>query len=133
MAQLHLADAEPEPVDAAAKVQIQMRRRVFWSAYALDRAVGTAFDLAFSVPDYQITVKFYANINDYELDERCAEAIPEDLQIQPRFTSVSYALHVIYCRQIQSVLLSPAHFDKRLLIIHLRTRRFIQSHFFDHA
>lgn len=106
MAQLHLADAEPEPVDAAAKVQIQMRRRVFWSAYALDRAVGTAFDLAFSVPDYQITVKFYANINDYELDERCAEAIPEDLQIQPRFTSVSYALHVIYCRQIQSEILN---------------------------
>lgn len=30
MAQLHLADTEPKPVNAATKVQIQMRRRVFW-------------------------------------------------------------------------------------------------------
>jgi hypothetical protein len=106
MAQLHLADAEPEPVDAAAKIQIQMRRRVFWSAYALDRAVGTAFDLPFSIPDYQITVKLYANISDHELDEKYVEPYSEDPQSRPRFTNVSFALHVVYCRQIQSEILN---------------------------
>jgi hypothetical protein len=106
MAQLHLAEAEPEPTDVIGKVQIQMRRRVFWSAYALDRAVGTAFDLPFSIPDYQITVKLYANINDHELDERCTEAYSEDALSRPRSTSVSAALHVVYCRQIQSEILN---------------------------
>jgi hypothetical protein len=102
MGQLHLANAEPEPIDAATKFQIQMRRRVFWSAYALDRAVGTAFDLPFSIPDYQITVRLYANTDDYELNER----LEEDLQSAPRITSVSFALHLVYCRQIQSEILN---------------------------
>lgn len=103
MGQLHLANAEPKLIDAATKFQIQMRRRVFWSAYALDRAVGTAFDLPFSIPDYQITVRLYANTDDYELDERSSS---EDLQNVPRITSVSFALHLVYCRQIQSEILN---------------------------
>lgn len=86
MAQLHLADAEPEPTDDRAKVRIQMRRRVFWSAYALDRAVGTALDLPFSIPDYQITVKLFANINDHELDERCTKICAEDSQNRSHLT-----------------------------------------------
>ncbi|KAF9878905.1 fungal specific transcription factor domain-containing protein [Colletotrichum karsti] len=107
MAQLHLADAEPAPKDVAAKIEAQMRRRVFWSAYTLDRAVGTMFDLPFSIPDYQITVKMYANVDDHDLAARCAESFPEDPpQSRPRLTSVSAALHVVYCRQIQSEILN---------------------------
>ena len=105
MAQLHLADAEPEAVDAAAKSRIQMRRRVFWSAYVLDRSVGTSLDLPLSIPDYQITVKLYTNANDDELDEGCAVSEPEDSN-QSRVTSVSVALHLLYCRQIQSEILN---------------------------
>lgn len=105
MAQLHLADTEPEPIDAATQSHVQMRRRVFWSAYALDRAVGTAFDLPFSIPDYQITVKLYANTGDDEL-ERGSEAYPKMSQNRPHITSVSSALHVVYCRQIQSEILN---------------------------
>ncbi|KAG4413105.1 hypothetical protein IFR04_013757 [Cadophora malorum] len=104
MAQFHLADAEPEPTDVAAKVQIQMRRRVFWSAYTLDRAVSTALDLPFSIPDYQITVKLFANIDDHEL-ENLTEHV-ESSQDRSHLTSVSYALHVVYCRQIQSEILN---------------------------
>ncbi|KAH9906065.1 fungal-specific transcription factor domain-containing protein [Xylariomycetidae sp. FL2044] len=119
MSQLHLADAEPSPTDVAAKVQVQTRRRVFWSAYALDRAVGTMFDLPFSIPDYQITVKLYANIDDADLEAQCQMAFPDDPQSQPSLTSVSAALHVVYCRQIQSEILNTtlhrdfaSHFDK---------------------
>ncbi|KAK1672389.1 hypothetical protein BDP55DRAFT_634899 [Colletotrichum godetiae] len=121
MAQLHLADAEPLVPSAsstsdssssfqetaATKLRIQMRRRVFWSAYTLDRAVGTTFDLPFSVPDYQITVKLYANIDDAELDAACGTASFPDHHHHPRGrTSVSAALHVVYCRQIQSEILN---------------------------
>lgn len=106
MTQLHLDEGEPDPVDVAAKVEIQMRRRVFWSAYALDRTVGTMFDLPFSIPDYQITAKMYANIDDHELEERCAESFPSDPPSRPRLTNVSAALHVVYCRQIQSEILN---------------------------
>ncbi|KAK1573254.1 uncharacterized protein LY79DRAFT_526183 [Colletotrichum navitas] len=108
MAQLHLADAEPSPpLDVASKVRVQMRRRVFWSAYALDRAVGTMFDLPFSVPDYQITVKMYANIDDIDLEAACARSFSMDPYPDiPRLTSVSAAIHVVYCRRIQSEILN---------------------------
>jgi hypothetical protein len=91
MGQLHLANAEPDLVDDATKFQIQMRRRVFWSAYALDRAVGTAFNLPFSIPDYQITVRLYANTDDYELDDRSSE----DLQVS-RALLASHSLSIWY-------------------------------------
>ncbi|KAF6805580.1 fungal specific transcription factor domain-containing protein [Colletotrichum sojae] len=113
MAQLHLADTEPRDaaVSVAARVEAQMRRRVFWSAYALDRAVCTTFDLPFSVPDYQITARMYANVDDADLEARCGESLPEgDPAPPPRgrpgLTSVSAALHVVYCRQIQSEILN---------------------------
>ncbi|KAL0783222.1 hypothetical protein CaCOL14_001128 [Colletotrichum acutatum] len=126
MAQLHLADAEPHispsapsPETAATKLRIQIRRRVFWSAYTLDRAVDTTFDLPFSVPDYQITVKLYANIDDADLDAACERASFPDRYHHPRGrTGVSAALHVVYCRQIQSEILNTTlhrdfstHFD----------------------
>lgn len=106
MAQLHLADAEPAPIDAETKIRIQIRRRVFWCAYALDRVTGAMFDLPFSVPDYQITAKMYANIDDSELDERCRKAFPDDPNSQPSQSNVSAALHVVFCRQIQSEILN---------------------------
>ncbi|KZL82207.1 zn 2cys6 transcription factor [Colletotrichum incanum] len=108
MAQLHLADAEPSPpLDVTSKIRVQMRRRVFWSAYTLDRAVGTMFDLPFSVPDYQITVKMYANIDEMELEAACATSYSLDPYADtPRLTSVSAAIHVVYCRRIQSEILN---------------------------
>ncbi|KAH7324272.1 hypothetical protein B0I35DRAFT_475532 [Stachybotrys elegans] len=78
MAQLHCAAAEPEPVDVAARVRIQIRRRIFWCAYKLDRTVGATYHLPFSLPDAQITAKLYANIDDRELEEKCRAAFPDD-------------------------------------------------------
>ncbi|KAF2496371.1 hypothetical protein BU16DRAFT_375877 [Lophium mytilinum] len=106
MAHLHLAEREPDQ-PGAARVRSQIRRRVFWSAYALDRVVGTMFDLPFSVPDDQITVSMYANVDDSQLWEWCNSASREDTE-EPEslHTSVSYAMHVVYCRQLQSEILN---------------------------
>lgn len=119
MAQLHCGDAEPEPVDVAARIRTQLRRRIFWCAYKLDRTVGGTYHLPMSIPDSQITVKLYANIEDAELDDRCRSAFPDEVQGVTRYTDVSAALHVVYCRQIQSEILNSTlhrdyteHFDR---------------------
>lgn len=56
MAQLHLAETEPQPTDADTLLQIQHRRKIFWCAYAIDRAVCSSFDFPTSIPDNHITV-----------------------------------------------------------------------------
>lgn len=106
MAQLHLADTEPPSTDAGSKVLIQMRRRIFWSAYALDRTVSVVFDLPFCIPDSQISVKLFSNINDSDLETCCQDAFPNDPPSFPSLTNVSAAMHVVYCRQIQSEILN---------------------------
>ncbi|KAI7761752.1 hypothetical protein LZL87_013661 [Fusarium oxysporum] len=112
MAQLHCGAAEPAPVDVAARIRIQLRRRVFWCAYKLDRTVTGTYHLPMSIPDSQISVKMYAYIDDMELDDRCNNAFPDEVQGVSRFTDVSAALHVVYCRQIQSEILnSTLHRD----------------------
>nr|EAQ71231.1 hypothetical protein MGCH7_ch7g638 [Pyricularia oryzae 70-15] len=47
--------------------KIQLRRRVFWSAYALDRVVSTTFDLPPSVSDGHITAELYNGEEDTAL------------------------------------------------------------------
>ncbi|PTD07894.1 hypothetical protein FCULG_00005849 [Fusarium culmorum] len=106
MAQLHCGDAEPEPVDVAARIRTQLRRRIFWCAHKLDRTVGGTYHLPLSISNYQITVKLYANIEDAELDDRCRSAFPDEVQGVARYTDVFAALHVVYCRQIQSEILN---------------------------
>lgn len=54
--QLHLAETEPRPTSNEALIHIQHRRRVFWCAYGIDRAVCSSYGLPCSIPDNQITV-----------------------------------------------------------------------------
>ena len=56
MAQLHLVEAEPEPFDSDTLIKIQHRRRIFWCAYGIDRAVCSSYDYPYSIPDSHITV-----------------------------------------------------------------------------
>ncbi|KAK2040612.1 hypothetical protein LZ31DRAFT_597907 [Colletotrichum somersetense] len=108
MAQLHIADAKPSPpLDVASEVRVQMRRRVFWSAYALDRAVGTMSELPFSLPDYQITLKMYTEVDDMDLEAACTRSFsPAPYPDIPRLTSVSATIHFVYCRRIQSEIIN---------------------------
>ncbi|TLS21853.1 uncharacterized protein PpBr36_09276 [Pyricularia pennisetigena] len=48
--------------------KMQIRRRVFWSAYALDRVVSTTFDLPPSVSDGHITAELYLDEEDTALE-----------------------------------------------------------------
>lgn len=105
MSQFYLSETEPVGCDVTTRLHIQMRRRVFWSAYALDRAVGSMFDLPFSIPDDCITVKMYANVDDSELEEALKVSSVSDLPSKANQTNISAALHVLHCRQIQSKIL----------------------------
>lgn len=101
--QLHLGETEPPPTDVNARLIIQIRRRCFWCAYLLDRLVMSSFDLPPSVPDYMITVKPFANIEDHDLLGAAAITPPNfDLTDSQNYTCNSSALHILQCRRIQS-------------------------------
>ena len=55
MNQFHLVETEPQLITKEDFVEIQLRRRVFWIAYAIDRAVCATFDFPLSIPDEHIT------------------------------------------------------------------------------
>ncbi|KZZ93237.1 Transcription factor [Moelleriella libera RCEF 2490] len=104
--QLHLAETEPCARDAtaAARVETQLRRRCFWTAYSIDRLVMSSFELPPSIPDAMISAKLYANIDDEDLGDVAANTPPgaDELADSPAYTCVSSALHVLQCRRIQS-------------------------------
>ncbi|KAI9729375.1 MAG: hypothetical protein M1834_006899 [Cirrosporium novae-zelandiae] len=107
MGQLHISESVLGLSNKATFQELQTRRRVFWSAYALDRAVGTAFDLPFTISDDNISVEMFANVDD---DERLLQATDSprtrELQNSVSRTSISSALHIVHCRRIQSEILS---------------------------
>jgi hypothetical protein len=101
--QFHLAETEPEPVDANTRLETQLRRRCFWSAYTLDRLVMSSFELPPSISDIMISAKIYANIDDEDLETVAAQTPPDqELPDSPVYTSVSSSLHILQCRRIQS-------------------------------
>jgi hypothetical protein len=101
--QLHLGEMEPPSANVQTRLMIQVRRRCFWCAYLLDRLVMSSFDLPPSIPDYMITVRPFANIEDHELWETAAITPPShDLPDSQHYTCNSSALHILQCRRIQS-------------------------------
>ncbi|EXJ78707.1 hypothetical protein A1O1_09109 [Capronia coronata CBS 617.96] len=103
MAQLHLAETEPAPVSRDAQIQIQVRRRVFWCAYTLDRAVCSSYDFPCCVPDHHITVANFANVDDDELFVVASSLAPGSQMVgSSGVTNVSSALHIFAGRKIES-------------------------------
>jgi hypothetical protein len=101
--QLHLGETEQSPTNVHARLAVQVRRRCFWCAYLLDRLVMSSFDLPPSIPDYMITVKPFANIEDHDLLAAAAITPPNcDLADSQTYTCNSSALHILQCRRIQS-------------------------------
>ncbi|GKZ64129.1 hypothetical protein AnigIFM50267_003588 [Aspergillus niger] len=115
IAQLHLSAVEHQPQELLC--ERQMRRRVFWSAYAIDRLVSWVYHVPCSLVDEDIQVEPFANMNDDEIKEWQARADRPDLdESTPRRTQVSSALHLIRGRRIQSRILSimmRADYDQR--------------------
>ncbi|CAN9224832.1 unnamed protein product [Alternaria alternata] len=101
--QLHLGEMEPPSANVQTRLMIQVRRRCFWCAYLLDRLVMSSFDLPPSIPDYMITVRPFANVEDHDLWETAAITPPShDLPDSQHYTCNSSALHILQCRRIQS-------------------------------
>lgn len=57
MAQLHLAESEPQVPNPAFSLEVQTRRRVFWSAYALDRFISWIYHIPNNIIDEHISVE----------------------------------------------------------------------------
>jgi hypothetical protein len=55
--QLHLAETEPNVPFPAFSLEVQIRRRVFWSAYALDRLISWIYHIPNNLIDEHITVE----------------------------------------------------------------------------
>ncbi|KAL4955576.1 fungal-specific transcription factor domain-containing protein [Aspergillus filifer] len=101
LSQFHLVEAEPELVNNEARLEVQMRRRAFWSSYALDRLACGVFRLPYSIADDTITVPLFDNIDDSRLCERTP--ISDGSLVH---TSVSSTLHRERCLRIQSEILN---------------------------
>src|SRR3954447_2764405 len=57
MAQLHLAESEPKVLNPVFSLEVQTRRRVFWSAYALDRLISWIYHIPNNIIDEHISVE----------------------------------------------------------------------------
>ncbi|PYH92266.1 hypothetical protein BO71DRAFT_485573 [Aspergillus ellipticus CBS 707.79] len=111
-AQLHLAI--PDRKAGSSLLEMQIRRRVFWSAYAIDRLISWVYHVPCSLVDGDIQVEPFANMNDEELKAWSGRLEP--VASTPRRTQVSSALHLIRGRRIQSRILSVmmrADYDQR--------------------
>ncbi|RAL14862.1 nitrilase [Aspergillus homomorphus CBS 101889] len=106
IAQLHLVPPISNVLDASTLLNLQMRRRVFWSAYAIDRLLSWIYHVPCSLADENIQVEPFANLNDDEIkawESRSEQQ--KERELAPRITQVSSALHLLRGRRIQSRIL----------------------------
>jgi Zn ribbon nucleic-acid-binding protein len=98
-----------QPTAPLPAMEEQMRRRVFWQCYGLERYASTTLGRPFTIPDEAITVKLPANIDDSVLQE-AASLLPNtsldeltEAQALPKgLTDTSVAISHIQLRQITS-------------------------------
>ncbi|OQE12988.1 hypothetical protein PENFLA_c057G05755 [Penicillium flavigenum] len=106
MAQLHLAESEPQVPNPAFSLEVQTRRRVFWSAYALDRFVSWIYHIPNNINDEHISVELFSNVGDADLHHEGSEDSRIRIETPSQKTHVSPALHLFRCRRIQSRIIS---------------------------
>ncbi|KAJ5690182.1 hypothetical protein N7462_004574 [Penicillium macrosclerotiorum] len=99
---LHLSELEPKVPFPAFSQQVQIRRRVFWSVYALDRLVSWIYHIPNNIIDDHITVELFSNVEDTNLHWDTANMNHPPTQDLFQKTRISPALHLIRCRCIQS-------------------------------
>ncbi|KAJ5098543.1 hypothetical protein N7532_005544 [Penicillium argentinense] len=104
--QLHLAENEPKVPFPSFSLEVQIRRRVFWSAYALDRLISWIYHIPNNLIDEHITVEMFSNVEDTHLYLDTTEMDQDVAASLPQRTRISPALHLIRCRCIQSRIVS---------------------------
>ncbi|KAI1375622.1 transcriptional regulatory protein GAL4 [Hypoxylon crocopeplum] len=77
----------------------QMRRRVFWCSYNLDRAVAITLGRPVGINDSDIDVEYPLDIDDENITVSGLLAEPRTSNMQP-VTTVSSSIHTIRARQI---------------------------------
>ncbi|KAH0829627.1 hypothetical protein FOPE_10241 [Fonsecaea pedrosoi] len=81
----------------------QRRKRIFWTAYMLERSVARTVGRPYSVSDRDIDVALPANIEDsYESEEEITAAIAQSLAHPHGITSLTPAIHIIRIQQLES-------------------------------
>ncbi|EEU36782.1 uncharacterized protein NECHADRAFT_88944 [Fusarium vanettenii 77-13-4] len=78
------------------------RRRVFWCAYGIDRAICSTYDLPSCISDSYITVPIFDNIDDNTLLDISTSTESQSIEPVTSPTNVSPALYVLVGRQIES-------------------------------
>ncbi|KAJ5322079.1 uncharacterized protein N7506_011209 [Penicillium brevicompactum] len=106
MAQLHLAESEPKVTNPAFSLEVQTRRRVFWSAYALDRFISWIYHIPNNIIDEHISVQLFSNVTDAELHSEKSNDVNIRIETPSQKTHISPALHLFRCRRIQSRIIS---------------------------
>lgn len=76
-----------------------MRKRIFWSAYAMDRNVSLALGRPTAIKDFDINVMLPLNLTDEELSFDMAPIASPALH---RENDMSSFTHIIHLRQLQS-------------------------------
>ncbi|CAG8384023.1 unnamed protein product [Penicillium salamii] len=106
MEELHLAESEPSASNPAFSLEVQTRRRVFWSAYALDRFISWIYHIPNNIIDEHISVPLFSNVGDADLHGAGSNDDNIRIETPSQQTHVSPALHLFRCRRIQSRIIS---------------------------
>ncbi|KAH7252786.1 fungal-specific transcription factor domain-containing protein [Fusarium tricinctum] len=81
----------------------ERRKRIFWTAYMLERSIARTMGRPHSISDRDIDVPLPANINDeLDTDEAILAAITDSNQHPSRITALTPAIHVFRLQQIDS-------------------------------
>ncbi|KAJ5370757.1 uncharacterized protein N7496_006849 [Penicillium cataractarum] len=99
---LHLSEYEPKALFPEFSQEVQIRRRVFWSAYAIDRLISWIYHIPNNLTDEHITVELFSNVDDASLAQDTANLAEPPTRDLLQRTRISPALHLIRCRCIQS-------------------------------
>jgi hypothetical protein len=81
----------------------ERRKRIFWTAYMLERSIARTMGRPHSISDRDIDVPLPANIdNELDTDEAILAAIAESKQHPSRITTLTPAIHIFRLQQIDS-------------------------------
>ncbi|KAF5975584.1 transcription activator acu-15 [Fusarium coicis] len=81
----------------------ERRKRIFWTAYMLERSVARTMGRPHSISDRDIDVAIPANIDDeLDTDEAILAAIAESHQHPSQITALTPAIHIFRLQQIDS-------------------------------
>ncbi|KAF5572335.1 transcription activator acu-15 [Fusarium pseudoanthophilum] len=81
----------------------ERRKRIFWTAYMLERSVARTMGRPHSISDRDIDVPLPANIDDeLDTDEGILAAIAESNQHPSQITALTPAIHIFRLQQIDS-------------------------------